>query len=110
MGHVQRGVLLFATDQFDGIHQLLGIGIIEQEWKTLNGFVREAAAARFFPRQVLVKKIDLVARARELFATHRAGRSAADDRYLSHARVSLSVFNSVPGRGTPAMSSFGDGP
>jgi hypothetical protein len=51
-----------------------------------------------------------VARARELFTAHRAGRSAADDRYLSHGRVSLSAFNSVPGRGTPAMSSFGDGP
>ncbi len=75
----------------------------------MNGFVGQAAAARFFPRQVLVKKIDFVARARELFTTHRAGRSTADDRYLSHGRVSLSAFNSVPGRGTPAMSSFGDG-
>src|SRR5205807_4787331 len=110
MGHIERGVLLFAADQFDGIHQLLGIGIIEQEWKALNGFVRQAAAARFLPRQVLVKKIDLVARARELFAAHRAGRSAANDRYLSHGRVPLSAFNSVPGRGTPAVSSFGDGP
>src|SRR5437870_1859392 len=44
MGHVEGGVLLFATDQFDGVHQLLGIGIIEQEWKALNGFVRQAAA------------------------------------------------------------------
>src|SRR2546430_17342585 len=110
MGHVEGGVLLFATVQFDGVHQLLGIGIIEQEWKALNGFVRQAAAAGFFPRQVLVKKIDLGARARELFTTYRAGRSPADDRYLSHGRVSLTAFISFPGRGNPAMSSFGDGP
>jgi hypothetical protein len=57
---------------------------------------------------MLVKKIDLVARARELFTTHCAGRSAADDRYLSHGCVSLRAFNSVPGRGTPVLSSFCD--
>src|SRR5207249_10359772 len=98
MGHVAGCVLRFSTDQLDGLHQFLGIGIIEQEWKALNGFVRQAADAGFFPRQVLVKKIDLVARARELLTTYRAGRSASVDRYLIHGRVSLSPFNSVPGR------------
>ena len=101
--------MLFAADQLDGIHQFLGIGIIEQEGETLNRFVGQAAAAGFFPRQMLVKKVDLVARARELFTAHRAGRSAADDRYLSHGRVSLRAFNSVPGRGNPVLSSFSDG-
>src|SRR6266849_11153318 len=109
MGHFESGVLLFAADQLDGIHQFLGIAIIEQKREALNGLVRQAAAAGFFPRQVLVKKVDLVARARELFTTHCAGRSAADDRYLCHGRDLLSAFNSVPARGTPAMSSFGDG-
>jgi len=84
MGHVERGVLLFAADQFDGIHQLLGIRIIEQEWKALNGFVRQAAAAGFFHARCSSKRLTFMARARELFTTHRAGRSAADDRYLSH--------------------------
>src|SRR5260370_16523265 len=96
MGHSERGVVLFAADQLDGIHQFLGIGIIKQKREALDGFVRQAAAAGFFPRQMLVKKIDAMARACELFSAHRAGRSAADDRYLGHGRVSLSAFNSVP--------------
>src|SRR5713101_6276129 len=109
MGHVERGVVLFAADQLDGIHQLLGIRIIKQEREALNGFVRQAAAAGFFPGEMLVKKIDCVARARELFSTHRSGRSAADDRYLGHVRVSLSAIKFVPARGTPVTSSIGDG-
>jgi hypothetical protein len=35
-----------------------------------------------------------------LFTAHRAGRSAADDCYLGHGRVSLSAFSSVLARGT----------
>jgi len=38
--------------------------------------------AGFFPRQVLVKKINLVARRAELLTTHSAD-VRADDRYLS---------------------------
>jgi len=101
--------LLFAADQLDGIHEFFWVGIIEQKREALNGFVRQPAAAWFFPCQVLVKKIDFVARASQLLATHRAGRSTADDRYLGHVRVSLSAINSVPARGIPAFSSFGDG-
>jgi hypothetical protein len=44
-----------------------------------------------------------------LFSAHCAGRSAADDRYLSHGRVSLGAIKSVSARGTPALSSSGDG-
>jgi len=58
---------------------------------------------------MLVKKVDLVARARELFTAHRARRSSADDCYLGHGCVSLSAINSVPARGIPAFSSIGDG-
>jgi hypothetical protein len=58
---------------------------------------------------VLVKKIDAVARARELFTAHCAGRSAADDRYLGHSPISLSAFNPAPGRGTSVMCLFDDG-
>jgi hypothetical protein len=41
---------------------------------------------------VLVKKVYLVARSRQLLAAHCAGRSTADDRYLSHVLVSLSAI------------------
>src|SRR5258708_30030375 len=110
MGHLERGAMLLAADQLDGVHQFLGIGIIKQEGEALNGLVRQAAAAGLFPRQVLVKKFDRVARARELFATHCAGRSAADDCYLGHGRVSLSASNSDPGRGNPPCVSLVTGP
>src|SRR5206468_10546903 len=105
--HFERGVMLFAADQLDGIHQFFRIGIVEQKREALDRLVRQSAAARFFPRQVLVKKIDLMARASELLTAHCAGRSAADDCYLGHSCVSLSAINSVPARGTPAVSSFG---
>ena len=107
VGHFERGMLLLAADQLDGIHQFFGIGIIKQEREALNGFVRQSAATGFFPSQVLIKKMNLVARARELLTAHCAGRSAADDCYLGHSCVSLSAINSVPARGTPAVSSFG---
>jgi hypothetical protein len=101
--------MIFAADQLDGIHEFFWIRIIKQEREALNGFVRQTAAAGFFPRQMLVKKVDRVACARELFTAHRAGRSSADDRYLGHGCVSLSAIHSVPARGIPAFSSIGDG-
>ena len=66
------------------MHEFLGIGIFKQEREALNGFVRQPAAARFFPGQVLVKNGDFVSRASELFTAHCAGGSAADDCYLRH--------------------------
>ena len=71
--------------------------------------MRQAAAARFFPRQMLVKKFDFVARARKLFTAHCAGRSAADDCYLGHGSVSLRLSIPFPGGGMPVISSIGDG-
>jgi hypothetical protein len=44
--------------------------------------------------------LDFVSRARELLTAHRAGRSAADDRYLCHDLILLMASKSVPGRGT----------
>src|SRR5216684_4685577 len=110
MWHLKRGVMIFAADQLDGIHQFFWIRIIKQEREALDRLVRQAAAAGFFPRQMFVKKIDFVARARKLFTAHCAGRSSANDCYLGHGCVSLSAINSVPARGIPAFSSFGDGP
>src|SRR3989440_6146180 len=106
MRHFERGMMLFAADELDGIHQFFLVGIIEQEREALYSLVRQSAAAWFFPRQVLVKKTDFMARARELLTAHRARRSPADDCYLGHGCVSLSAINSVPARRTPAISSL----
>jgi hypothetical protein len=56
--------------------------VVQQEGETFHRFVREPAAARFFPRQVLVKNPDFVPRSRKLLAAHCAGGPAPDDRYL----------------------------
>src|SRR5882762_3423084 len=108
VGHFERCVLLLAADQLDGIYQFFGIGIIKQEREALNGFVGQSAATGFFPSQVLIKKINLVARAPELLTAHCAGRSAADDCYMGHGRVSLRAFSRVRARGTSVMRSLGD--
>jgi hypothetical protein len=52
--------------------------------------------------------MNLVARARELLTAHCAGRSAADDCYLGHGRVSLRAFSRVRAPGTSVMRSLGD--
>jgi hypothetical protein len=46
--------------------------------------MRQPAAAGFFPGQMLVENIDGVTRTGQLFAAHRAGRAAADDRNVCH--------------------------
>src|SRR4030095_3871378 len=38
MGHVERGALLVAGDEFDRVDEFLGIGVVEKERETLNGF------------------------------------------------------------------------
>src|SRR5260370_7363158 len=106
MRHFQRGVVIFAADQLDGIYEFFWIRIIKQEREALDGFVRQTAAAWFLPCQMLVKKVDLVARARELFTAHRARRSSPDDSYLAHDRVSLIATHSLPPRELPPFNSF----
>src|SRR4029077_7875294 len=68
-----------------------------------------SAAAGLFPCEVLVKNVDFVPRARKLLTAHRAGRSAADNYYLCHDRISLMASKPVRGRGTlQAAAGFGN--
>ena len=109
MRHFQRGALIVAADELDRMNQFFGIRIIQQEREALDGFMGQSAAAGLFPCQVLVKNMDFVPRARELLTAHRAGRSAADDRYLCHDRISLMASKPVRGRGTlQAAAGFGN--
>src|ERR1700719_431306 len=73
VAHFQFGALFVAGDELDGVNQFFWIGIVEKKRKALNGFMGEAAAARFLPGEMLVENIDGVAGASELFATHGAG-------------------------------------
>src|SRR6266436_9585220 len=91
IAHFEFGALFVAGDELDGVNQFFWIGIVEEKRKALNGFVSEAAAAGFLPREMLVKNIDGVAGAGELFATHCSGRTAADNYDFSH-QVSLAKW------------------
>ena len=95
MGHFERGAVLLAADELDGVDQLLGMRIVEQEREALDGFVGESAAAGLFPGEMLVKKIYLVTSASELLATHCAGGPAANDCNFGHACFLRTLF--VPG-------------
>jgi len=71
------------------VDQFLGIRIIEKKRETLNGLMGEAAAAGLLPGEVFVKNTNGVAGTGQLFATHCAGRSAADDYDFGHKVLSL---------------------
>src|SRR4029077_11260651 len=87
MAHIQHHALLVAADQLDRAHQFFGIRIIQEKREALDGFMGQPAAARFFPRQVLVKNMDAVPGVRQLLATHRSGWPATDNRNLCHVLV-----------------------
>ena len=82
IGHFERCALIVARNQFNGVNQFFGMRIFQQEGIFLNRFVRQPAAARFFPRQVLVKNGHFVPGARQLLAAHGSRRPSADYRYL----------------------------
>src|SRR5579872_335161 len=50
--------------------------------------MRQSAAARLLPRQVLIENIYRMSGARQLRTAHCARRSAADDRYVRHLAFS----------------------
>ena len=85
--------MFLAADEVDGMNQLFGIRIVEQEREALDGFVGESAAAGFFPGEVLVKEIYFVTGAGELLAAHCAGGPAANNCNFGHTCVrTLRVF------------------
>ena len=84
--------MLIAADQLDLANQFFWIRIVQQEREALDRFMRQPAAARLFPRQVLVKNRNFISGARQLLAAHGPGRSSADDRYLSHSCASLAYL------------------
>ena len=95
MGHLQRSMVLVATDNVDFFDQFFGVGIVEEKWKTLDGFVSQAAAAGLFPSQMLIKNGDVIASTGELLAAHGARRTTSDNRYFSHCYVFLACRKSI---------------
>ncbi len=82
MRHFERHTLIVAADQVDRAHQFLCVRVFEEKRKAFHRFVREAAAAGLFPREMLIKNPDFVSRSRKLLTAHCAGGSAADDGYF----------------------------
>src|SRR5205807_1510859 len=73
--HFEDGAMFLAANELNGVNELLGIRIVEQERETLDGCVGESAAAGLFPSELLV--------------THCAGGSAANDCNFGHSLLSL---------------------
>ena len=85
MLEVESGAVIFGAYDFDVVNELLGMGIIQQERVTLRGFVSKAAAAGFFPGEMLVENPYGVTSAGKLLAAHRARRTTADTDYFRHS-------------------------
>ena len=107
MGHFQRSVMLLAADDVDFSDQFFGVGIIEEKWETLDGFVGQAAAAGLFPRQMFIEYGDVIASAGELFAAHGARRTTPDNRYFSHCYIFLACRKSI-GMRDASFGGFGE--
>ena len=84
MGHVQPRAVVIAADELDGADDFFRKRIIEQEGIRLDGLVREAAAARFFPGEMLVYDGDAMPGASKLSPAHGSGRTTADDSNFRH--------------------------
>src|ERR1700722_11114470 len=95
MGHLQRSMMFFAADDIDFYHQFFGVRIVEEKWKTLDGFVGQAAAAGLFPSQMLIKNGDVIASTCELLAAHSARRTTTNNRYFSHCYIFLACRKSI---------------
>src|ERR1700690_879980 len=79
--------MALAGNQFHRAYKFFGIRAVEKERISLDGLVRQPAAARLFPGQVLVINRDFVARTRQTFAAHRPGRAATHNRNLTHRNI-----------------------
>lgn len=82
--HFETRSMALAGNQFGGADFFFDLGTAEQEGIFFDGLVREPAATRLFPSEMLVKEGDVEARRRELFAAQSTGRSSADYGNLFH--------------------------
>ena len=85
--------LILRADNLHLLNQFLRQRIVQQEREALRGFVGQPAAARFFPREMLVKNVDGVSCASELFAAHGSRRPTTDNDIVSHFITTISVVS-----------------
>jgi hypothetical protein len=98
MLQIQFRALIFRADNFHIADKFFGMRIIQKKREALRGFMSEPAAAGFLPRKVFVKNLNGVARARKLFATNRAGRTATDNHVFGHGPTRNGLLPSIPAR------------
>ena len=101
-GLIERQVraMALAGNQLHVADQFFGIGTVKKEGIGLDGFVRQPAAARFFPGQMLIINRDAVSRARQPLSAHGPGRAATHDRNFTHRNASMK--RAEPGMGPGA--------
>jgi len=75
----QVGALSIAGDELDPLNHSFGVRAIEQERIAQEGFMCEAAAAGFFPGEMLIEKGDLQAGGRKPLGAQSSGRPSAHD-------------------------------
>ena len=83
--HLETRAMASAGNQFRGADFFFDLRAAQQEGIFFDGFVGEAAAAGFFPCEMLVKQRDVEARAGEFFSAEGAGRPSANYGNLFHS-------------------------
>src|ERR1700739_2551134 len=94
--------MVFRRNDLDVANQLLWTRVIEQKRIVLRGFVGQPAAARLFPRQMLVKNVNGMPGAGQLLATECARRPTTDNHIVSHS-VFANFAYYLPRRGKIGM-------
>lgn len=74
-------------NEFGSVNLFFRGGAVEEERIFFDGFVGEAAAAGFFPGEMLVEKGDVESSDAQFFGAKSAGGPAADNGNVLHSRV-----------------------
>ena len=85
--HLKAGAMPARGDEFGVMNLFFGGRAVEEEGIFFDGFVGEAAAAGFFPGQMLVEKRDVESGDAQFLGAKSAGRTAADNGNVFHSRV-----------------------
>src|SRR4029077_20456292 len=84
VAHFEARAMPAARNQVSPADNFLVIGGIKQEGIRFNGFVRQSAAAGFFPRQALVENRDLKTGTGQPLAAERTDGTAPDNEIFLH--------------------------
>ena len=85
--HLEAGTMSARRDEFGAVNLFFFGGAVEEERIFFDGLVGKAAAAGFFPGEMLVEKRDVESGNAEFFGAKSAGGAPADNGNVLHLRV-----------------------